>query len=63
MKVVQATVLVFGFLKQLIAAVAGMVIAGVGPGGRERAVGPLGSAVAGLGFGVTGAKLARSNRR
>lgn len=44
-----------------IAAVAAMVIAGAGPAGVERAVGALGSAVAGLGFGVTGATLARSN--
>ena len=52
-----------GFLTLRIAAVAGMVIAGVGPGGLERAVGTLGSAVAGLGLGVTEAMLARSNQR
>jgi len=63
MKMVQATFLIFGFLALLMAAVAGMVIAGVGPGSLERAVGTFGSPVAGLGFAVSGPMLARSNQR
>jgi hypothetical protein len=63
MKILQIVFLVFGFLTLLMSAVAAMVIAGVGPGGLERAVGTLGSAIAGLGFATAGAMLVRPSRR
>jgi len=61
MKALRAIILVAGFLTLFMAGLAGMIIAGVGPGTLERAVAALASAVAGTGMTVATAMLTRSN--
>jgi len=60
MKVARALVIVLGVLTLFMSALAGMLIAGIGPGSLERAVGALASAIAGCGLFLGGnAMLAR----
>lgn len=59
MKVISAVFLTVGFLTAFMAGASGMIIAGVGPGGVERALGMLASAVAGFGL-ILGGALIRS---
>ncbi len=61
MKVLKGIVLVVGFLTLFMAGLAGMIIAGVGPGSMERAVAALAAAVAGSGMMIAGAMLTRSS--
>ncbi|MGO9602907.1 MAG: hypothetical protein ACLQAT_05800 [Candidatus Binataceae bacterium] len=60
MKILRGIVLVVGFLTLFMAGLAGMIIAGVGPGSVERAIAALASAVAGSGMMIAGAMLKRS---
>lgn len=62
MKILRGIVLVVGFLTLFMAALAGMIIAGVGPGTMERAVAALAAAIAGSGMMIAGAMLARSSQ-
>ena len=57
MKVLIGIVLAIGFLTLFTSGLAGMIIAGVGPGSMERAVASLASAVAGTGMMIAGAML------
>ncbi|GEM_PF-6914001 len=61
MKTLRGIVLTVGFLTLLMAGLAGMIIAGVGPGSMERALASLASAVAGSGMMIAGAMLSRSS--
>ena len=61
MKILRGIVLAVGFLTLFMAGLAGMIIAGVGPGSMERAVAALASAVAGSGMMIAGAMLTRSS--
>ena len=60
MTILKGIVLTVGFLILFMAGLAGMIIAGVGPGSMERAVAALASAVAGSGMMIAGAMLTRS---
>ncbi|MGO9454448.1 MAG: hypothetical protein ACLQDV_25875 [Candidatus Binataceae bacterium] len=60
MKILRGIILVVGFLTLFMAGLAGMIIAGVGPGSVERAIAALASAVAGSGMMIAGAMLKRS---
>lgn len=61
MKILRGIVLVVGFLTLFMAGLAGMIIAGLGPGSMERAVATLAAAVAGSGMMLAGAILTRSS--
>jgi hypothetical protein len=54
MKILRGIFLVVGFLTLFMAGLAGMIIAGVGPGSIERAVATLAAAVAGSGMMLAG---------
>ena len=60
MTIVRVIFLTVGFITLFMAGLAGMIIAGVGPGSLERAVAALASAVAGAGLAVVGAMLNRT---
>jgi len=57
MKILIGASLTLGFLTLFMAGLAGMIIAGVGPGSMERAVAALASAVAGSGMMIAAAML------
>ena len=59
MRILGGTFLVIGFISLFLAALTGTIIAGVGPGSMERAVGALASAVAGSGTVLAAATLIR----